>query len=82
MMAGRALAGRPGDLRIFIYYGYRSTRTFLVLRVRGIPKGLHQIQASQEFFKTLGVIGLPKTPWTGDTVDQAPVACENTKKHQ
>jgi hypothetical protein len=34
---------------------------------------------SQKYFKTRGVIGGWKTPWTGDTTNQALVACKNQR---
>jgi hypothetical protein len=33
-----------------------------------------QASPSQKYFKTRGVIGRRKTPWTGDTTNQALVA--------
>jgi len=36
----------------------------------------------EKYFRTRGVIGRTKTPWTGDTPKQALVAKENENKKQ
>ena len=41
---------------------------------RHLPTGVLAVAGSKKYFKTRGVIGRRKTPWTGDRTDQTLVA--------